>query len=70
MANPKAHSQYQLNRKTTPRVYAEGGRVMVRLELASVADQTDRLDVELVLEVDSALLLGQELVWAAQKLGQ
>jgi hypothetical protein len=65
MANPKAHSQYQLHPQTLPRVRAEAGRVVVRLELVSLSDHNDRPDVE-VLEGGTASILGQEIQRAAQ----
>jgi|HubBroStandDraft_6_1064221.scaffolds.fasta_scaffold1999115_1 hypothetical protein len=66
MSNPKAGSQYQLFQRTLPRVRAEEGRVIVRLELASRTDHTDRPDIELVLEAGIASTLGAELLRAAR----
>jgi hypothetical protein len=48
-------------------VRAEAGRVLVTLELASVADVGCPQDIELVLTPKNAAVLGAELAIAIQK---
>jgi hypothetical protein len=59
----------ELKRQTLPRVRAEAGSVVVRLELASLRDPSDVLDIEVVLAADIAATLGFELLENAKKLG-
>ena len=68
MSNPKDNLQYQIPPQTTPRVRAEAGRVIVRLELVSLVDRNERVDFELVLEANIASILGRELQRSAQKI--
>jgi hypothetical protein len=70
MINPIGEVPYGLKQGTTPRVRAEAGHVIVRLELASLRDRADVLDLEIVLEGQYAATLGFELIESAKKLPQ
>jgi len=59
----------ELKRRTLPRVRAEAGHVIVRLELASLRDPLDVLDIEVAFAADIAATLGFELIEHAKKLG-
>ena len=61
MTTLKAGLKYQLHQDTLPRVRAEDGRVVVRLELSSTVDPTDRPDIELVFGADIAFDLAEEI---------
>jgi hypothetical protein len=67
--NPKAEPPFELRPLTLPRVRAEAGHVVVRLELRSLRDVLDVRDMELVLEGKYAAALGFELIENAKKLG-
>jgi hypothetical protein len=69
MPNPTAGSPYGLQRQIHPRVRAEAGHVIVRLELASLRDPSDVLDIEIALSGQYSAMLGFELVELAKKLG-
>lgn len=64
----RAGSPYGLKQSTHPRVRAEAGHVVVRLELSSVRDPSDRLDIEVVFPPEMAATLGFELLEASKKL--
>lgn len=64
----RAGSPYALKQSTHPRVRAEAGHVVVRLELSSVRDPSDRLDIEVVFPPEMAATLGFELLEASKKL--
>lgn len=66
MIRPKDGSTYQRATTRLPRVRAEAGRVVVTLDIISVADPLDRPSVELLLEADIAQTLAAELVRAAR----
>ena len=68
MVNPTNAQRVELKQQTVPRVRAEGGRVLVRLELVSVADVGYAQDIELVLTPKNAAVLGAELAIAIQKI--
>jgi hypothetical protein len=68
MDNPKGETQVGLAPQTLPRVRAEAGHVVVRLELASLRDPLDVFDLELVLRPGIAGPLGLDLLDAAKKL--
>ena len=68
MVNPTEPKQVELKPQTAPRVRAEAGRVVVRFELASIADVGYIQDIELVLTPKNAAELGVELTTAAQTL--
>jgi hypothetical protein len=65
-SNSTSASRYGLTPRTTPRVRAEAGHVIVRLESASLRDRTDVLDIELVLPPEIAGPLGLDLLDATQ----
>ena len=67
MVNPANAQRVELKQQTAPRVRAEAGRVLVTLELASVADVGYPQDIELVLTPKNAAVLGAELAIAIQK---
>ena len=67
MVNPANAQRVELKQQTVPRVRAEAGRVLVTLELASVADVGCPQDIELVLTPKNAAVLGAELAIAMQK---
>ena len=67
MVNPANAQRVELKQQTVPRVRAEAGRVLVTLELASVADVGCPQDIELVLTPKNAAELGAELTIAIQK---
>jgi hypothetical protein len=69
MPSPKVEPSFELRPLTTPRVRAEAGRVVVRLELASLRDPSDIRDIEIALSDQYAAILGHELILSAQKLG-
>jgi len=56
-----------LKKQTLPRVRAEAGHVVARLELASLRDPADVLDIEVVFAADIAATLGFELIESARK---
>jgi hypothetical protein len=64
----EAKAPFELKKQTLPRVRAEAGHVVVRLEVVSMRDPLDKMDFELVLAKDYAEQLGFELLSAAQKL--
>ena len=68
MTVPAGQSQFDLKPHTTPRVRAEAGHVVVRLELVSLRDPLAVLDLEVVLAKDYAEQLGFSLFEAAKKL--
>jgi hypothetical protein len=68
MVNPTEPKQIELKPQTTPRVRAEADRIVVRFELASVANVGSIQHIELVLTPRNAAELGVELTTAAQKL--
>jgi len=68
MTNPKAGSPFGLWQQTLPRVRAEAGHVIVRLELVSLRDRTDVFDIEIVLEPGVSAPLGFELIEATKKI--
>jgi len=68
MASQEAGSPYDLRQGTFPRVDAEAGHVVVRLELVSLRDPLDIQDIQLILDGNSAALLGFEMIEAAKKL--
>jgi hypothetical protein len=68
MAAPAESSPYELKRNTTPRVRAEAGHVVVRLELVALRDPLDTLDLEIVLTGGYAQQLGFSLFEAAKNL--
>ena len=57
MANLKAESPFGLQPRTTPRVRAEAGHVIVRLELVSLSNSLDEFDIELLLPKGTATAL-------------
>ena len=67
MVNPANAHRVELKQQTVPKVRTEAGRVLIRLELASVADVGYAQDIELVLTPKSAAVLGAELAIAIQK---
>ena len=67
MVNPANAQRVELKQQTVPRVRTEAGRVLVTLELASVADAGYAQDIELVLTPKNAAVLGAELAIAMQK---
>jgi hypothetical protein len=67
MVNPTNAHRVELKQQTVPRVRTEGGRVLVRLELVSVANVGYAQDIELVLTPKNAAELGAELTIAIQK---
>jgi hypothetical protein len=69
MINPKVESPFELRPRTTPRVRAEAGHVVVTLELKSLRDPLDIRDLEIVLEGRYAATSGFELIENAKKLG-
>jgi hypothetical protein len=68
MVNPQAESPFYLRPQTTPRVRAEEGAVIARLELLSRDGKKPDLDIEIVLEASLAKQFGWTLVEAAKKL--
>ena len=58
-----------LKKQTLPRVRAEAGAVVVRLELASLRDPLDVIDIEIALPPEIAEQLGWELIENTKKLG-
>jgi hypothetical protein len=68
MANPEAGSPFGLQKQTLPRVRAEAGHVIVRLELVSLRDLLEVFDFELVLPPEIAGPLGLDLLDATKKL--
>jgi hypothetical protein len=68
MNPPSEKPPYGLKPQTTPRVRAEAGHVIVRLELVSLRDRTDVLDIEVLYAPEIAATLGFELIAGAQKL--
>jgi hypothetical protein len=70
MINPKAALLFGLQPQKVPRVRVEAGHVIVRLELVSLRDQTDALEIELALPPEIAGPLGLDLVDATQRLGE
>jgi hypothetical protein len=69
MSDPIETAPFGLKTKTVPRVRAEAGHVIVRLEIVSLRDSADMRDFELVLVREYAAMLGFELVDAARKIG-
>jgi len=69
MNKPSVEPRYELIPESTPRVRAEAGHVVVRLELASMRDPSDVRDMEIVLSTLYAAMLGFELMVNAKKLG-
>jgi hypothetical protein len=69
MISLKDTKQYGLQPQTTPRARAEGGHVIVRLELVSLYDPRNVQDIEIVLSGQYAATLGLELAENAKKLG-
>ena len=67
MVNPTNAQRVELKQQTVPKVRTEAGRVLIRLELASVADVGCPQDIELVLTPKNAAVLGAELAIAIQK---
>jgi hypothetical protein len=67
MVNPPNAQRVELKQQTVPIVRTEGGRVLVRLELVSVANVGHAQDIELVLTPKNAAELGAELTIAIQK---
>jgi len=67
MVNPTNAQQVNLKQQTVPRVRTEEDRVLVTLELASVADVGCSQHIELVLTPKNAAVLGAELAIAIQK---
>lgn len=65
---PQVRGPFELKQRTHPRVRAEAGHVVVRLELTSLRDPTDVLDIEVLYAADIAATLGMELLDAANKL--
>ncbi len=63
-----AKAPFELQKQTPPRVRAEAGHVIVRLEVVSMRDPLDKMDFELALAKEYAEQLGFELLSAAQKL--
>jgi hypothetical protein len=68
-ANPKVEPLFGLQPQTVPRVRAEAGHVIVRLELVSLRDPLDVRDMEIALSDQYASKLGFELIENAKKLG-
>jgi hypothetical protein len=69
MADPTGQVPYELKPQTTPRVRAEAGHIVVRLELVSMRDPFDVLDLEIALAGEYGAQLGFSLLEAAKKLG-
>jgi hypothetical protein len=67
MANPKVAQLVELVPQTIPRVRAEWGRVIVRLELKSLVDPLEMKDIEIALSGQYAAALAVELIASAQK---
>lgn len=67
-SQPSTESPYELKRQTHPRVRAEAGHVVVRLELSSLRYPSDVLDIEILFAADIAATLGFELLEKAKKL--
>jgi hypothetical protein len=65
---PEERGTFELKQRTVPRVRAEAGHVVVRLELVSMRDPLDKIDFELALAPGYAEALGFELLSASKKL--
>jgi hypothetical protein len=70
MVNRTNARQVEPKPQTVPSVRIEAGRVLVRLELASVANVGYIQDIELVLTPKNAAELGAELTIAIQRLAK
>jgi hypothetical protein len=68
MVDPTGQAPFGLKPQTTPRVRAEAGQIVVRIELVSLRDRLDVLDLEIVLSSDYGAQLGLSLLDAAKKL--
>jgi hypothetical protein len=68
MVHREEQTQYELKPQTTPRVRAEGGHVIVTLELVSLQDRADTLYFELVLHPGYAEQLAFSLQEKSRKI--
>lgn len=68
VSQPSAESPYELKPQTLPRMRAEAGHVVVRLELSSLRYPSEKLDIEVLLAADIAATLGFELLEKAKNL--
>jgi hypothetical protein len=67
MDGPKDGSRYELQKQTIPRVRAEAGHVILRLELVSLRDPLDKPYIDIALPPDYAGTLAFELLEATKK---
>jgi hypothetical protein len=67
-SQPSTESPFELKRRTLPRVRAEAGHVIVRLELTSLRYPSEKLDIEVLFAADIAAALGNELLDKAMRL--
>lgn len=68
MSNPEDESQYHSTTVKNPRVRAEYGRVILRLELVSRAIRLDDVGIELIFEPKLAEDLSREFLLAVRKI--
>jgi hypothetical protein len=68
MSNPEDASRYHSTTVLNPRVRAEDGRVILRLELASKGIRIDQAGIELIFEPKVAEELGHEFLDAVLKI--
>ncbi len=68
MVGQKAQSRTELRLKKEPRVRAEAGHVVVRLELIAIRDSSQVQDIELVLEGKCAIQFATEMLDATVRI--
>jgi hypothetical protein len=68
MITPQAPAPYGLTIRTIPRVRAEEGEIIVRLELTARDGSGQRLDLEAFLDPLQAKTLGMTLIGTADKI--